>query len=174
MDKEKENAIISVTNTIDVKPLEEGNVELIKQVLSESNLDKVKDLTHLFNANIAKKNMIRVLQLNELLDCVNDQAFKRLTNRPDNLSNKELMDFMSVLYTSIEKSNKSIDIIDEVPPIQVNNQKNEVNINVTQNLDRDSKTNVIEAIKMILNNSNNNNVMDEDDVIDVEYQEELN
>ena len=55
--------------------------------------------------------------------------------------------------------------INQVPFIQINNQKNEININSNSSgLDRDSRAKVLEVVTAILNGTNDN-VIDVDVVI---------
>lgn len=153
----EETKNLNLPKVVDTKILEDSNVDIVNEVIRETDIDKVKDLTNLFNLNIAKKNMVRVMQLNDMLDKVNEQALARLNKRPDEISNKELLDFMTAIQGSIEKSTKILDTVDTTPIIQLTQQNNEVNINVTDTLDREAKTKVLDAIKALLNTAKNNN-----------------
>ena len=88
----------------------------------ENDIDKVKDLTHLFNLNQAKKNVLRVLKLNSLLDKVSDQMIERFTKQPGAFSNSDLLNYMQVTQSAIDRANKALNLVDETPAIQINQQ----------------------------------------------------
>lgn len=136
---------------IDSALLEESSNKIVNDIIKTDNVDELKNLTKMFNINQAKKNAVRVVKLNSLLDMVNDQAIERITKRPYEVTNKELLDYMQVVSTQVEKSQKIIDRIDEAPMIQFNQQNNSINVNVGNDaLGRDSKERVIEAVTNLL------------------------
>jgi len=125
---------------------------LIEQIIAETDEQRARDLTQLFNANQNKKTMIRVNKLSELLDTITDQALARFTTRPDEISNKELFDGLKVVQDLIERGQKQVSGAGETPLIQVNQQTNEVNIGgAPSNLNRDSRERVKSAVLSLLN-----------------------
>ena len=133
--------------------LNEESQALIAQIISETDEQKVKDLTQLFNANQNKKTMARVNKLSDLLDTITDQALTRFTARPDEISNKELFDGLKVVQDLIERGQKQVSGAGETPLIQVNQQTNEVNIGgKVSNLNRDSRERVKAAVLNLLGN----------------------
>jgi len=136
-----------------VPNLNEESLALIEQIISETDEQKAKDLTYLFNANQNKKTMVRVNKLSDLLDAITDQALTRFTARPDEISNKELFDGLKVVQDLIERGQKQVSGAGEMPLIQVNNQTNEVNIGGSpSNLSRDSRERVKSAVMNLLDN----------------------
>lgn len=132
--------------------LNEESKELIDRLIAETDEQKARDLTHLFNANQNKKTMVRVNKLSDLLDTITDQALARFTTRPDEISNKELFDGLKVVQDLIERGQKQVSGAGETPLIQVNQQTNEVNIGGTSsNLSRDSRERVKSAVLGLLN-----------------------
>jgi hypothetical protein len=124
---------------------------LIEQLISETDEQRTKDLTHLFNANQNKKTMVRVDKLSNLLDTITDQALARFTARPDEISNKELFDGLKIVQDLIERGQKQVSGAGETPLIQFNQQTNEVNIGDTTNtLSRDSRERVKAAVLGLL------------------------
>ena len=113
--------------------LNEESLAIITQLIAEKDEQKTRDLTYLFNANQNKKTMIRVNKLSDLLDTITDQALTRFTNRPDEISNKELFDGLKVVQDLIERGQKQVCGVGESPLIQVNQQTNEVNIGTSTN-----------------------------------------
>ena len=124
--------------------------DLIPNIINAPDKKSLQNELELFNLNQSKKNALRVMKLNSLLDEVEDQAIKRFKEKPDMVSNKDLLDYMQVVAGQIERSQKYLDQINETPAIQIKNQKNEVNVNISSTLDRDSKEKVIEAVKALL------------------------
>lgn len=158
-----------------VKPttLNEESLALIEQIIAENDEQKVRDLTYLFNANQNKKTMVRVNKLNDLLDSITDQALTRFTSRPDEISNKELIDSLKVVQDLIERGQKQVSGVGETPLIQVNQQTNEVNIgNSTSNLNRESRERVKSAVLSFLGSINQEVVQAPSEAIEVECYEQ--
>lgn len=133
-----------------VRPsLNQESLALIEQLIAETDEQKARDLTYLFNVNQNKKTMVRVNKLSDLLDTITDQALARFTARPDEISNKELFDGLKVVQDLIERGQKQVAGPIETPLIQVNNQTNEVNFG-TGSLNRDSRERVKTAVLGLL------------------------
>lgn len=131
--------------------LNDESLALIEQIIAESDEQKTRDLTYLFNANQNKKTMVRVSKLSDLLDTITDQALTRFTSRPDEISNKELFDGLKIVQDLIERGQKQVSGVNETPLIQVNQQTNEVNIGgAGSNLSRDSRERVKSAVLGLL------------------------
>ena len=132
--------------------LNEESKALLSQIIAESDEQKVRDLTHLFNANQNKKTMARVNKLSDLLDTITDQALERFTARPDEISNKELFDGLKIVQDLIERGQKQVSGVGETPLIQINQQNNEVNVGNTaaSTLNRDSRERVKAAVLGLL------------------------
>ena len=128
------------------------SLALINQIIAETDDQKARDLTYLFNANQNKKTMVRVNKLSDLLDTITDQALVRFTSRPDEISNKELFDGLKIVQDLIERGQKQVSGAGETPLIQVNQQNNEVTIGgAPSNLSRDSRERVKSAVMGLLN-----------------------
>lgn len=137
--------------TVSPVSLTEESKALIEQLIVETDEQKAHDLIHLFNANQNKKTMVRVNKLSELLDTITDQALARFTSRPDEISNKELFDGLKVVQDLIERGQKQVSGVGEIPLIQVNQQTNEVNIGGSpSSLNRDSRERVKSAVMSLL------------------------
>ena len=152
--------------------LNEESKAIIDQIIAESDEQKVRDLTHLFNANQNKKTMARVNKLSDLLDTITDQALARFTARPDEISNKELFDGLKTVQDLIERGQKQVSGAGETPLIQINQQNNEVNVgNTTGNLNRDSRERVKAAVLSILDGINKQPTESSGDFIDADVVE---
>lgn len=139
---------------LDVKPLDLKTKDIAQQILDTDDVDKVKDLTNLFNLNSQKRNVIRVMKMNELLDNVTDKVMERFEKTPDNFSNEDLIKYMQVTENAIDRANKNLNLVSDTPPIQLQ-QNNQVNINIGSTLDRESRAKVTDAVNMILNKYKN-------------------
>lgn len=153
-----EDDVTTAITPIGQKNLNEESKAIIEKIIAETDEHKIRDLTQLFNTNQNKKTMARVDKLSELLDTITDQALTRFTNRPDEISNKELFDGLKVVQDLIERGQKQVSGTCETPLIQVNQQNNEVNIGgTTSNLNRDSRERVKSAVLSLLSSITTNN-----------------
>ena len=139
--------------TVSTQGLDEKTLQIAQTIINEEDVDKIKDLTHLFNLNQAKKNVIRVMKLNGLLDTVSDKIIERFEKYPDNFSSADLLNYLQVTQNAIDKANKNLSLVEDTPVIQVNHN-NQVNLNIIDSYDRDSKERVMEFIKAVLAQSN--------------------
>lgn len=138
--------------SLDLVPLDEKTALIAQQILDEQDIDKVKDLTALFNLNAQKRNVMRVIKMNGLLDKVTDQVIERFEKYPANFSNDDLIKYMQVTENAIDRANKNLNLVEETPAIQLM-QNNQVNINIDNGLDRGSREKVLDAVKAILANA---------------------
>ena len=139
--------------------------KLVDQLINEEDIDKAKEMINLFNINMAKKNTLRVLKVNELLDKVNDEAIKRIDESSDLIRDGDLLNYMKAAQLQIDKSMENIKSINDVPPIQLN-QDNSVNINIGDTeLSKDSRERVLKAVQEFLMQSENNT-----EIIDAEVK----
>ena len=160
-----------LTTTIDTKALDAQIANIAKAVVDEGDIDKVKDLTHLFNLNQSKKNLLRVMKLNGLLDTVSDKIIERFEKYPDNFSNADLLNYLQVTQNTIDKANKNLSLVDETPAIQLQ-QNNQVNVNIVDSYDKESRDRIMNFIKNVLEQQNNLPQDNSDDTQLVEIIEE--
>lgn len=155
--------------------LNKESLELIGQIIAETDEQRAKDLTYLFNINQNKKTMVRVNKLSDLLDTITDQALARFTARPDEISNKELFDGLKTVQDLIERGQKQVAGPVEAPLIQVNNQTNEVNFGASgSTLNRDSRERVKTAVLGLLDSivASQANQPTSDDIVEVPAEED--
>lgn len=135
--------------------------ELEQSLLEEDNIDNIKSIIDIFNVNIKKKDIIRASKLNELQDKIYEQINERLVTNANDFSNRDLLDYFRTIQETINKSEiNSDDVI--TPKIQLN--QNNLNINMGPTLNRDSRQNVLDAVKKILENQielEDKNIIDE-------------
>ena len=170
-DSHEETGLVTV-NTPALPSLNEESMMLIEKIICETDEQKSRDLTQLFNANQNKKTMVRVNKLSDLLDTITDQALARFTTRPDEISNKELFDGLKVVQDLIERGQKQVSGAGEVPLIQVNQQTNEVNIGSSpSSLNRDSRERVKSAVMSLLDSITKPAPIDVQDTIIVDAED---
>lgn len=155
---------IDPIDLIDTLPIDTNTLEVAQQIINETDLDRVKDLTHLFNLNQSKKNVLRIMRLNGLLDKVSDQMIERFEERPGEFSNADLLNYMQVVQASIDRANKSLNLVNEAPAISLN--QNNVTVNIIDTFDRESKEKITNAIQGILAQIDNTQD-DSSDIIEI-------
>lgn len=165
----KETTALAVSQA-NLDTLKRESIEIINQVIAEQDIEKTKDLTYLFNINQNKKTMARVNKLNDLLDVITDQAIVRFTEKPDNISNQELIQSLKVVQDMVERGQKQVTGVTEQPLIQINQQTNELNVGTPDSFTKDSREKVKNAVMSILSGLGvDNAVMSpaQEDIIDI-------
>lgn len=153
-----------IEKSLDLTPLDIKTRDIAQKILDEEDVDAVKDLTNLFNLNAQKRNVMRVIKMNDLLDKVTDQVIQRFEKTPANFSNEDLIKYMQVTENAIDRANKNLNLVEETPPIQLM-QNNQVNINIDNGLDRESREKVLSIVEAILNeNNNSDNAIEVDEI----------
>ena len=142
---------------LNVTPLDRKTQDIAQEILDTDDVDKVKSLTALFNLHAQKRNVIRVMKMNQLLDNVTDKVMERFEKTPDNFSNDDLIKYMQVTENAIDKANKNLNLVSATPAIQMQ-QNNQVNINRGSTLDRDSRARVTSVVEDILAKMKSQNV----------------
>lgn len=150
-----------------VTTLDEKTNAIARQLMDESDSEKVKELTALFNLNAQKRNVVRVMKMSGLLDKVTDQVIERFEKTPNNFSNDELLRYMQAAEASIDKATKSLSAVEETPAI-VQNITNNTQLNVIsdEGLNRESRQRVFDAVRMIMG-------MSEDISTSIEQEDEF-
>jgi len=120
-DKELDAAI---DMSLAVLPLETAEQNLMLKIIEAPTKEELQEQLDLFNINQSKQNAVRIVKLNNLLNKVEDQAIERFEKRPDQVSNRELLEYMSIVSNQIDRAQKSIDAVQNTPAITINNQKN--------------------------------------------------
>ena len=131
--------------------LEERTKSIIQDLIDETDVEKVKDLTKLFNLNQVKKNAVRVVEVDKLIDNVLEKAEDRIENVPDEFSNKDYLDYLQVLHNIKEKDLKSINAIDETPLVQINQQTNEFTFTVgNSKISKDTQEKILDVVQKVM------------------------
>ena len=130
--------------------------ELADDIIKEQDIDKIKNLTNLFNINQHKKNIVRTTKLNELLDAITDQMVERFQKKPNEFSNADLLDYLTEVQNTIDKANKNTAQEDLQPIQQINNTQ--ININNEEQLSKEARDRVLNFIKKTINSKEENTV----------------
>lgn len=134
---------------VDTSSIDTEITGLASQVLAESDPEKAKQLIALFNWNISKKNTARILKMNDLYDDVTDQMVLRFKTKADQFSNSDLLDYMKAVQGAIDTSAKNLSQVEE-PPTIVHQNNTQINVNVVDTFDRESKDRILAAIQATL------------------------
>ena len=126
----------------------------LERIDDVKNVDELKDVVNLFSVSIMKKSMSRASVQSDLLDDILEKVKDRVVNHHDEMSNKDLLDYMNAIQSGLDYSKKMFSEVDETPPITINNTRNEVNVNASPEMSRESKMRVMEAVKKLLANMN--------------------
>lgn len=145
--------------------LDSKNNEIAQKILDAETVEETQDLTALFNLNSQKRNVLRVLKMNNLLDKVTDQIIERFEKNPNLFTNEDLLKYMQVTESAIDRANKNLNMIEDTPSIQLL-QQNQVNININDGLNRESRQRIIETVQAILNSSQDS-LTDGDNIVEV-------
>lgn len=137
-------------NNIDL--LKENTDDVITKLVESQDIEEIKRLTQLFNVNQMKKDAIRVIKLNDILDKLDDQVSERVEKYPDQFSNIDLLKYVDTIQQTINKSNQTITSINQTPLIQLNQQNNIVQVS-DDALTRESREKIVNIVKQFLENS---------------------
>lgn len=135
---------------ISIAPLEKDMQKATDELVTETDPVVIKDKIELFNLYQTKKNVIRALKYNELLDKVSDEMLSRFKENPDEFTNSDLLNYLQTAQNALDRSNKALNSIEDRPLININ----QVNVNTEDTaLNRESREKVMKAVQALLNKS---------------------
>ena len=144
--------------------------ELSDRFLTETDPKELQTIVDMFNLDMKKKNMLRTTRISEIQDNIVSQIFERVSSRPDEFSNSDLINYFKVMQETLLKNPTET----ELPQIHIN-QNNQVNINMESNgpvLNRMSRERVANAIRNILNQTQEQLISDpHEGIIDIQPKE---
>jgi hypothetical protein len=145
-------ALISEASLADARTsLSAESQRLVGELTFERDRQKMQAIEQQFNDIQRKKQLARVSKLSDVQDMLTDQFFQRISQRPDEISNKEMLDGMKVVQDLMEKNLKQAETVEEIPQLI---QINQTEVNVGNNLNRDSRERVKSAVLDILESIN--------------------
>ena len=143
---------INENDLIDISPLKTEISSTAQKIIDTKDLDEAQNLIKVFNLSQAKKNILRVMKLNQLMDNIQDEIIDRFDQHPDEFTNTDLLNYFQTAQSAIDRANKSLNLINDMPAIQIN----QVNINNEEEapLSRQSREKILDYIQNVLNNVN--------------------
>jgi hypothetical protein len=154
---------VFISEETSLAPISETSLEAIKANLSiesqrligeltlEKDKQKMQAIEQQFNEIQRKKQLARISKLSDVQDMLTDQFYQRISQRPDEISNKEMLDGMKVVQDLMEKNQKHAEVAEEIPQLI---QINQTEVNVGSNLNRDSRERVKNAVLGLLSSIN--------------------
>ena len=88
---------------------------LVGELTFERDRQKMQAIEQQFNDIQRKKQLARVSKLSDVQDMLTDQFYRRISQKPDEISNKEMLDGMKVVQDLMEKNLKQAETIEEIP-----------------------------------------------------------
>lgn len=150
--------------------IDKESLDIVHNIVTTNDPSSLNTYVDQFNLNMSKKNLLRILKMNELWDRVSDEAINRIENHPDEMTNMELLNFIKVAQESLNNSKKESDTVTTLHPITVNQQNNTVNVNVKTSEDvrvnRRSKEKIMDAVSKLLNISLDADAVEDPLIID--------
>ena len=144
-----QNEVVELsTQDLALIELDNDTKNILNQIIVETDPDKTKDLTNLFNVNQTKKTMVRVDKLSQLMDTLTDNAIKRYPEHPDEMTHQEIFLGLKTIQDIIEKSRRQVMGADEKPFIQINQQNND--FSGAQPQTKESRERVQAAVNAVL------------------------
>ena len=138
-----------VKDVVQLSPLDDKINGLVETIMEEQDPNKTKNLVDLFNWNMSKKNVARLQKLNNLYDSITDQMIERVDKRADQFSNSDLLDYVKTIQGAIDINTKNLAGVQE-PPLIVQQNNTQINVNVADTFDREAKERILAAVQATL------------------------
>ena len=78
--------------------------KLIGELTFEKDKQKMQAIEQQFNEIQRKKQLARISKLSDVQDMLTNQFYQRISQRPDEISNKEMLDGMKTIQDLMEKN----------------------------------------------------------------------
>lgn len=137
-------------DVVEISPIDKEITTLVDNIMVEQDPNKTKNLVELFNWNISKKNVARIQKLSNLYDSITDQMIERVDKRADQFSNSDLLDYVKTIQGAIDTNTKNLSQVQE-PPLIVQQNNTQINVNVADTFDREAKERILAAVQATLN-----------------------
>ena len=146
--------------------------ELTEKFLQETDPKELQSIVDMFNLNIQKKNMLRTTRISEIQDGIVEQISKRVSSRPDEFSNTDLINYFKVMQETLAKKSTET----ELPEIHIN--QNQLNISMNSEnselpvLNRMSRERIANAVRNILSHTQEKLISESyNNIIDVQPED---
>ena len=143
MEEEK----ITPTEISNLSKLTTKSNEIAQNIVDEDNVDVLKKLIQLFNIQETKKDTLRVLKYNDLLDKISEEMSRRFDKNKNMFTNDDLLKYLQVIQGVSSKTSKLVSSIEETPNIVIN----QVNIQNEEQppLTRESREKIDDFLKVV-------------------------
>ena len=162
-------------NSLAVLDLDSEEKKLLQELVSANSETELQNVLASVNNIQLKKDICRNVIFNRILDASAKQTLERLEKRPDQIPNKELVELINVAASQIDRVKKSNQTestpIGLVKPVVVK-EGGVVNIGTNLPNNGGGTDEVVDAIKDILKQLNNNKVVDtqnDDSAVNVDF-----
>ena len=118
------------------------------EILNETDLTKIKALQHLFKVNATKRETLRIIKLQELLDNVEDKLIERVSEHPEYLNTDEWIKLQQITQNSLDRSYKMITDINNQPGVEMPTTVNLTYVDAGG--DKDSRERIQKAVLSML------------------------
>lgn len=122
--------------------------DIASELMDATDSADINRLVDAFNLNIKKKELIRASKYNDLLDSITAQVEKRITERPDGFSNKDLLSYLDTIQSILDSSVSTT--VDTISSIQVTNNQFNISVEDNNTFDRNSIERIKNAVQSIL------------------------
>jgi len=167
-----------ITEILTPEDLHKNQKDIVADLIKATSKDEFQKQVELFNLSQSKTNALRILKLQDAQSKVEDEIINRFDKRPDQMSNQDLLAYLTTISGQIEKSQKVVDAVEDkalarqMVATTSESSGNQYNINLGTDLNRENKDNVVDAIKDILSLLQNTTV-DNPDINNLEEPEEV-
>lgn len=168
-EKEQSKELIDVdasnSNESNRNLLTQDSNQIIENTIKSNNIDEIKNLTQLFNINSIKKNMLRVNELNELMDLANREALDRFKKYAPFMEDRDIANYMKIFQQSLINSQNIINSVDEKPIAQINIQNNVITHENDTTLSKESRDKILNVVQALMKteSSTEESVVDSND-----------
>jgi len=144
-----------ITEILTPEDLHKNQKEIVADLIKATSKDEFQKQVDLFNLSQSKTNALRILKLQEAQSKVEDEIINRFEKRPDQMSNADLLAYLTTISGQIDKSQKVVDAVESKDlsrQMVLNTPAQDINynINLGTELNKESKDDVVDAIKDIL------------------------
>ena len=165
MDVDKVITDVVPTKVID-KTVDNTIKEIVENAVDINDDEQMKQIIRMFNQNIAKKNMNRIVKFNNLLDQIGDVAYERIATNPGLIEDKDVIAYIKAFQDVLDKSRNTVNTIQELPPITLTQNNNTLVVNngdATEQFSPEARQRILDMVKLYTSNINTDDKGDLDD-----------
>lgn len=140
---------------------------LVDEAIDIEDPDHLNNIIAMFNQNIAKKNMARIVKNIGILDSATDEALKRVLNSPEKISDKDLIAYINVFQKANDGYTNTLNGVSSQPTIQVN--QNNISLDNSPKFTEESSKKILDIINsLMVQPTKEEQQLDEVEIVDEE------